>query len=76
MQWNVAGSVFLADVTALAFLVAFAADRLGRRGGKIPRTAAVLIVFFGAFLLVDLIGFFNLETRRRSTSSARGSASG
>src|SRR5947199_10308760 len=62
VQWNVAGSVFLADVTAFAFLVAFSADRLGRRGGKIPRTAAVLIIFFAAFLLVDLLAFFNLQT--------------
>jgi len=72
VQWNVAGSVFLADVTALAFLIAFAADRLGRRGGKIPRTAAVLIIFFGAFLLVDLIGFFNLQTTQALDQFAKG----
>jgi O-antigen ligase len=28
----------------------------------VPRTAAVLLVFLGAFLLVYLVGFFNLET--------------
>ena len=27
-----------------------------------PRTAAVLLAFLAAFLLVYLIGFFNLET--------------
>jgi predicted PurR-regulated permease PerM len=73
VQWNVAGSVFLADLAAGGFLLFYALDRLGRRGGPVPRTAAVLIVFLGAFRLVYLIGFFNLETGRPSTSSARGS---
>jgi O-Antigen ligase len=62
VQWNVAGSVFLADLTALGFLFFYALDRLGRRGGAAPRTAAVLLGFGAAFLLVYLIGFFNLET--------------
>jgi O-antigen ligase len=62
VQWNVAGSVFLADLTAIGFLVSYAFDRLGRRSGPVPRTAAVLLVFLVAFLLVYLIGFFNLET--------------
>jgi O-antigen ligase/polysaccharide polymerase Wzy-like membrane protein len=62
VQWNVAGTVFLADVTALGFLFFFALDRLGRRGGGVPRTAAILLGFLAAFLLVYLIGFFNLET--------------
>jgi len=62
VQWNVAGSVFLADVTALGFLFSFAFDRFGRRPGRVPRTAVVLIGFLTAFLLVYLIGFFNLET--------------
>ncbi|MFL5934335.1 MAG: O-antigen ligase family protein [Gaiellaceae bacterium] len=62
VQWNVAGSVFLADLAAGGFLLFYALDRLGRRAGPVPRTAAVLIVFLGAFLLVYLVGFFNLET--------------
>jgi O-Antigen ligase len=62
VQWNVAGSVFLADLAAGGFLLFYALDRLGRRSGPVPRTAGVLIVFLGAFLLVYLIGFFNLET--------------
>jgi O-antigen ligase len=62
VQWNVAGSVFLADVAAGGFLLFYALDRLGRRSGPVPRTAVVLIAFLGAFLLVYLIGFFNLET--------------
>jgi O-antigen ligase len=62
VQWNVAGSVFLADLTAIGFLLSYAFDRLGRRSRPVPRTAAVLLVFLVAFLLVYLIGFFNLET--------------
>src|SRR5215218_8759418 len=62
VQWNVAGSLFLADLAAAGFLLFYALDRLGRRSGPVPRTAAVLLVFLGAFLLVYLVGFFNLET--------------
>ena len=62
VQWNVAGSIFLADLTALGFLFSYAFDRLGRRHGPVPRTVAVLLAFLAAFLLVYLIGFFNLET--------------
>ena len=72
VQWQVAGSVFLADLTATAFLVAFAVDRLGRGRGKVPRTAAVLIVFLAAFLLVYLIGFFNLETTQALDQFGKG----
>jgi O-antigen ligase len=62
VQWSVAGSVFLADLAAGGFLLFYALDRLGRRGGRAPRTAAILLVFLAAFLLVYLVGFFNLET--------------
>jgi len=62
VQWNVAGSVFLADLTATGFLLSYAFDRLGRRAGPVPRTVAILLAFLLAFLLVYLIGFFNLET--------------
>jgi O-Antigen ligase len=62
VQWHAAGSVFLADLTVIGFLLTYALDRLGRREGPVPRTAAVLLVFLGAFLLVYLVGFFNLET--------------
>ncbi|MGB2875097.1 MAG: O-antigen ligase family protein [Gaiellaceae bacterium] len=73
VHWNVAGSVFLADLTAIGFLVFFALDRLGRRStGRLPRTAAVLVVFLGAFLLVYLIGFFNLETTQALDQFGKG----
>ena len=37
-----------------------------------PRTAAVLLVFLGAFLLVYLIGFFNLETSQALSQFGKG----
>ena len=74
VQWNVAGTVFLADLTALGFLASFAFDRIGshRLSGRVPRTAAVLLAFLGAFLLVYLIGFFNLETTQALSQFGKG----
>jgi hypothetical protein len=72
VQWHVAGSVFLADLTVIGFLVVYALDRLGRREGPAPRTAAVLIGFLAAFLLVYLIGFFNLETTQALDQFGKG----
>jgi hypothetical protein len=72
VQWQVAGSVFLADLTALGFLLAFGFDRLGRFRGRVPRTAAVLLAFAGAFLLVYLIGFFSLETTQALDQFGKG----
>ena len=62
VQWSAGGNLFLADLTAGGFLLFYGLDRLGRGGRPAPRTAAVLLVFLAAFLLVYLIGFFNLET--------------
>jgi O-antigen ligase len=62
VQWSAGGNLFLADLAAGGFLLFFALDRLGRRSRPAPRTAAILLVFLAVFLLVYLIGFFNLET--------------
>jgi O-antigen ligase len=72
VHWNVAGTVYLADVTIVAFLAVWAVDRLGRPGHRVPRTAAVLLVFFTAFLLVYLIGFFNLDTAQAADQFGKG----
>jgi O-antigen ligase len=60
VHWNVAGSLGIADVLTVLFLLAFA---LTSRGGM-PRTTAILLAFFAAFLLVYLAGFFNLDTKQ------------
>ena len=58
VHWSVAGTVSLADVLALLFLASFAVTTARLR---VPRTAAVLIGFFAAFLVVYLIGYFDLS---------------
>jgi O-antigen ligase len=54
--------VLISDVTASLFVVAFLAHRIARRDWVVSRTVAVSACFFAAFLLVYLVGFFNLET--------------
>ena len=61
VHWEIAGSVGIADVLAVAFLVAFAVE-LGWR--RIPRTAALVLAFALTLLLVYLAGFFNLVDRQ------------
>ena len=58
VHWSFGGAVSLADVLALCFLISYAALTRPR----VPRTTAILLGFFGAFVLVYLIGFYNLET--------------
>jgi O-antigen ligase len=75
VHWNVAGTVYLADVTTIAFLVVWALDRLGRPGRRrVPRTAAVLLLFLTGFLLVYLIGFYNLDTKEAADQFSKGIA--
>ncbi len=58
IHWSFAGTVSLADVLAILFLISFVA---GTKRATVPRTTAVLLGFFGAFLLVYLVGYFNLS---------------
>ena len=60
VHWNLAGSVGIADVMTILFLVSFV---LTSRGPT-PRTTGILLVFFAAFLIVYLLGFYNLETKQ------------
>ncbi|HWH04895.1 MAG TPA: O-antigen ligase family protein [Gaiellaceae bacterium] len=62
VQWEVAGTLSLSDVLTALFLVAFAGNRLLAGDRRVARGAAVAGAFFLAFLLVYLIGFFNLST--------------
>jgi O-antigen ligase len=72
LAWNVGGSIALSEVFAVLFVVAYVLRRIGRRDTSIPRTAAIVIAFFGAFLLVYLIGFFNLETTQALSQFGKG----
>ena len=58
VHWNIAGNVSLADVLAIGFLIAFVA---GTRRWRVPHTSAVLACFLAVFLLVYLIGYFDLS---------------
>ena len=68
VHWNVAGSLGIADVLTVCFLVSFV---LTNRG-PLPRTAAILLGFFVAFLLVYLFGYFNLETKQALDQFSKG----
>ena len=50
------------DVVTFIFIIAFAVYRIERFDGHMARASAVTLAFFVAFLLVYLIGWFNLET--------------
>src|SRR5437588_101835 len=60
VYWNVAGSVGIADVLTILFLVAFAIEWGGTR---FPRTTVIVLVIFTGLLVVYLVGFFNIETK-------------
>ena len=72
VHWDVAGTVYLADLTAAAFLVAWGFDRMARPDARAPRAVAVLAGFLVAFLLVYLVGFFNLDTRQALDQFGKG----
>ena len=63
VHWSAAGTIYLSDVTSVLFLIVWGLSRLGTHRHRVPRTVGVLIVFFAAFLLVYLIGYFNLDTQ-------------
>ena len=62
VHWAISGDLSLSDVLTALFLVAFAIRRLERLDGRFARPAAATFAFFVAFLLVYLLGFFNLGT--------------
>ena len=68
VHWNVAGTLALADVLTVLFLLAFA---LTSRG-PLPRTAAIVLGFFAAFLIVYLLGYFNLGDKQALDQFTKG----
>ncbi len=61
VHWNFGGSLGIADILTVLFLVAFAFEQRDR---PIPRTAAVVLAFFAVFVIVYLFGFFNIQTQQ------------
>ena len=72
LHWKVAGTVRLADVVSLLFVLAFAWERLRRSDGRAPRTVAVLAAFLAAFLLVYFAGFYSLATKQAAAQFGKG----
>jgi len=68
VHWNVAGAVNLADILAICFIGSYAI--LSRP--RVPKTTAIVLTFFAGFLLVYLIGFFNLDTADALAQFAKG----
>ncbi|HXH96225.1 MAG TPA: O-antigen ligase family protein [Gaiellaceae bacterium] len=60
VHWRFGGQVGIADVLTILFLVAFLAAE--RR--PLPRSSALVLGFFAAFLLVYLSGFFDIDTQQ------------
>ena len=58
VHWNFGGAIALSDILAICFIVCYAV--LSRP--RVPSTSAVLLAFFALFMLVYLIGFYNLDT--------------
>jgi len=54
--------LYISDVTAALFVAAFLAHRIARRDWVVSRTVGVTSAFLLAFLVVYLVGFYNLET--------------
>ncbi|HEY7178213.1 MAG TPA: O-antigen ligase family protein [Gaiella sp.] len=72
LQWEVAGTLAFSDVVTFLFLLAFAVHRLERFDGRMARAAWITLAFFAAFLLVYLIGYFNLDTAQALAQWAKG----
>jgi hypothetical protein len=72
IHWSLAADLSVADVLTAAFLVVFLWDRLERGDPRLARTSVVALGFFAAFLLVYLIGYFNLDTEQALTQFGKG----
>ena len=72
LHWTVGGDLSLADVLTALFLVAWGSERLAAGDTRIDRTAATVLGFFAAFLLVYLAGWFNLDTQQELAQWGKG----
>jgi hypothetical protein len=74
IQWELAGTIGLSGILAIVFVVSFGAERLASGVRGFPRTVAIVLLFGLMFLLVYLVGFFNLETQQAAAQFAKGLA--
>src|SRR5665213_3125172 len=69
VHWTFAGNVSLADILAILFLISFT---VGTTRWRVPRTTAVLFVFLALFLIVYLVGYFDLSDSDALAQWAKG----
>ena len=62
VSWNVAGTVSIADILAIGFIVSFAFREVSRRDRTFVITAAAVAGFLALFLCVYLAGYYSLES--------------
>jgi O-antigen ligase len=70
VHWSFGGAIALSDLLAICFIVCYAI--LSRP--RVPRTSAVLLGFFAVFVLVYLVGFYNLESAAALSQFEKGLA--
>jgi O-antigen ligase len=70
VHWRFGGQVGIADVLTIMFLVAF----LLAERRPLPRSSALVLGFFAAFLLVYLSGFFDIDTQQGLHQFVKGMA--
>ncbi len=58
MHWSFGGAIALSDILAICFILCYVA--LSRP--RVPVTSAKLLGFFTVFVVVYLVGFYNLDT--------------
>jgi hypothetical protein len=72
IRWEIAGSVNLADILTILFLLAFLLERLTFADRRLPRTALVVVAFLCVLVLIYLFGFYNMETQEALSQWAKG----
>jgi hypothetical protein len=68
IHWSFSASLDLSDVLTVLFLVAFA----GTYRGGMPRTAGIVLGFLAAFVVVYLLGFYNIQTQQALDQFTKG----
>jgi hypothetical protein len=69
VHWTFAGNVGISDILAILFLSSFF---VMTKRARVPRTTAMLLGFFALFLLVYLIGYFDLANSDALAQWAKG----
>lgn len=72
VHWNVTGAISISDILAALFVAAYLLGRIERRDTRLPRSAAVVLLFVAALLLVYLLGFFDLDSPDAATQFGKG----